>query len=399
MLDPKTFYRDFDSLLTHITTKRPEKNFLASILDEFVSHFGSKLNITTWRLFEERGNDFVLIGSSQNGLLEGAQKRISSETEAVKRVTEKGSYIFDSTDVAIEPFRTHQDGQTIPAAFTVDSPRQRWLVVFQLQEGWVREEITFALNAIRTVLNYRLYSESIQSDLEQATQIQRSLLPSRDPSFLGYDIAGRSDAAKIVGGDLYDYFEFDEELMGVCIGDASGHGLPAALLVRDVVIGLRMGLEKQMKMVYTLQKLNHVIHRSTFSSRFVSMFYGELERDGHLIYVNAGHPAPLLVQGDRVQELKATGLILGALPEITLHRSNINIEPDSLLVLYTDGIFERVNRKEVGYSIDRLKKLLVRIQEKSAAEVRDAIFDDVFEYGGRTRWEDDSTVVVIKRNA
>ena len=95
-------------------------------------------------------------------------------------------------------------------------------------------------------------------------------------------IAGFSKPAELVGGDLFDYFNFDNEEFGVCIGDASGHGLPAALLVRDVVTGLRMGLEKQMKMVYTFKKLNNVIYRSVYSTRFISLFYAEIQKDGNL---------------------------------------------------------------------------------------------------------------------
>ncbi len=83
-------------------------------------------------------------------------------------------------------------------------------------------------------------------------------------------------------------------MLGLAIGDASGHGLPAALLVRDVVTGLRMGIEKDLKVAYVFAKLNRVIHRSNLSSRFISVFYGELEADGNLIYVNAGHFPPSL---------------------------------------------------------------------------------------------------------
>ena len=83
-------------------------------------------------------------------------------------------------------------------------------------------------------------------------------------------------------------------MLGLSIGDASGHGLPAALLVRDVVTGMRMGIEKELKVAHVFEKLNRVIHRSRLSSRFVSVFYGELEADGNLVYVNAGHQPPIL---------------------------------------------------------------------------------------------------------
>jgi sigma-B regulation protein RsbU (phosphoserine phosphatase) len=186
-------------------------------------------------------------------------------------------------------------------------------------------------------------------------------------------------------------------MYGIGIGDASGHGLLAAMLVRDVVTGLRMGLEKEMKMVHTIKKLNRVLHRSTFSTRFATLFYAELERNGNLLYVNAGHPGPLLVGGNQAQELKATGTILGAMPEITVQRSYAHMASKAVLVMYSDGIFERLNRAGEQFGIPRLKKLVLKNQHRSAQEIMDLIFNTVFEYGHDKSWDDDATVVVIKR--
>jgi serine phosphatase RsbU (regulator of sigma subunit) len=397
MLQPKAFYRKFDYLLKQISKKKSSKNFLYSILQEFRKTFGNDLYFGNIHLYEERGEEFVLIWRSDGTNAKGAASSLSIGTKAVQELLSHGSYIYDHHELSIDPEISSQNYYAIPAAFTVQSPEQRWIAVLELKDGWVREEITFCINAVRTALNYRLYSEAIENDLEQAAQIQQSLLPGHTPQISSYQISARSQPAELVGGDLFDFFKFDDEVFGFCIGDASGHGLPAALLVRDVVIGLRMGLERNMKMVYTLQKLNKVIYRSTYSTRFISLFYGEIEQDGHLIYVNAGHPAPLLIQGQEVHELKATGLILGALPEMTLHRSYARMEPNSMLVLYSDGIFERENQNEEPYSIDRLKKLVIQNQNKTAQEIQNLIFEDVFEFGNRSKWEDDTTLIVIKR--
>ncbi|MGH7601725.1 MAG: PP2C family protein-serine/threonine phosphatase [bacterium] len=143
--------------------------------------------------------------------------------------------------------------------------------------------------------------------------------------------------------------------------------------------------------------MNRVIHRSTYSSRFASLFYGEIERNSNLIYANAGHPPPLLVSGNTVTELKATGMIVGALPEITLQRAYAHLAPNAVLVMYSDGIFERLNSTEENFSIDRLKALVVRHQSQSASEILDLIFEEVYAFGNRAKWEDDATVVVVKR--
>ena len=250
---------------------------------------------------------------------------------------------------------------------------------------------------MRPALNYRLFSEMMQSDLKRAEQIQKSLLPQEVPKVKGFEMYGYSQPAEIVGGDFYDYFQFDENDFGASIGDASGHGLPAALLVRDVVIGLRMGLAREMRLVHTIRKLNQVIQRSTYSTNFVSLFIGEVESDGHLFYVNAGHPPPFLINGNDISDLSATGLTLGFMPDIDLSRSYIFMEPGAVLTLYSDGIVERQDKFEEQFGMDKFKKLVVENKDKSAKEIVNTIFNAVYDFGGRTSWEDDATVIVIKR--
>jgi sigma-B regulation protein RsbU (phosphoserine phosphatase) len=159
-----------------------------------------------------------------------------------------------------------------------------------------------------------------------------------------------------------------------------------------------MGIEQQFKMAYTIKKLNSVIYRSTYSSRFISLFYGEIEKDGHLIFVNAGHPAPFLVSDTEVKDLKATGLILGALPEIQLHRSFAQIPPGGVLVLFSDGIFERENREEELFGLRRLKELVFQSRHNSAQEILEAIINTVGSFGPQNKWDDDVTLIIVKRH-
>jgi sigma-B regulation protein RsbU (phosphoserine phosphatase) len=228
--------------------------------------------------------------------------------------------------------------------------------------------------------------------------IQQSLLLEEPPGFPGYDVACRSVPAEEVGGDFYDFASFDGESLGVAIGDASGKGLPAALLVRDVVTGLRMGLEKNLKMTYVFSKLNRVIHRSNLSSRFVSMFYGELDRDGGLIYVNAGHPAPLLLHGDRVESLERGGTVVGPLPEVRYRRGYAQLAPGAVLVACSDGILERRNAAGAYFGEPGLIRVGREALSGSAESVLEAVFQAAERHGENRPWEDDATVVVVKRD-
>jgi sigma-B regulation protein RsbU (phosphoserine phosphatase) len=286
---------------------------------------------------------------------------------------------------------------TLPAAFIVQNPSHRWIFVFALERGWVREEVEFCLNAVRALLNFRLHADAMTSDVRQAAVIQQSLLPSSPPYIAGYETAGRSQPAEVVGGDFFDFSVFDDDVFSVAIGDASGHGLPAALLVRDVVTGLRMGVEKEMKMAEAMQKLNRVIHRSTLSARFISLFYGEIESTGDIFYVNAGHPPPLLVHGSQVKQLKATGMILGAISEISLHRASTSFAPGAVLVMYSDGLLERRNDDDEEFGLARLEKLIVQHQQKSAQKIVEVIYQTIFAFGNEAKWQDDVTAVVIKK--
>ena len=397
MIEPKTFYRELDAILSTINTEKTDKNFFIKILNELEQKFGDILHIQDSHVYEQRGEEFVFIDTSTRRQDSGIAKNIPFEAEGIQRVLRHGIVVYDTPEL-FQDFDLKLDHTSItPAAILVHNPVRKWLLVFELQRGWAREEVMLFLNSMRTALNYRLFSEMMSNDLRKAEQIQKSLLPKVTPKIEGYQIYGRSEAAEVVGGDFYDYFQFDVQDFGCCIGDASGHGMPAALLVRDVVIGLRMGLAKEMRLVHTLKKLNQVIQRSTYSTNFVSLFVGEIESNGHLFYVNAGHPSPFLVKGEEVCDLEATGITLGFLSEIDLRRSYIRMEPQSVLVLYSDGIIEREKNEDEQYEITRLKQLVVENREKSAKEIVKCVYDTVFDFGNRSIWEDDATLVVIKK--
>jgi sigma-B regulation protein RsbU (phosphoserine phosphatase) len=223
-------------------------------------------------------------------------------------------------------------------------------------------------------------------------------LPAVPPKISGYQIAARSQPAELVGGDLYDYYLLDDNTLGFCIGDASGHGLPAALMVRDVITGLRMGLEKEMKMVHTLKKLNSVIYQSVYSAKFVSLFYAELERNGSLLFANAGHPSPLLFNGKKFQTLEPTGIVIGAFPNLDISRSYIRIHPGSVFVSVTDGILERKNRRSELFEVERLKSVIIENKDQSADTILLRIFEAANSFGKGKKWEDDATVLVIKKD-
>ncbi|MCX6151753.1 MAG: PP2C family protein-serine/threonine phosphatase [Ignavibacteriales bacterium] len=394
MIEPKNFYRKLDFLLSRIGREKSGRDFLFKIVRDLENTFSNDLRIGNGRVYQEDEEEYVLIYSHSD---KSIVKNIPQTSEALQNVLEFKTFIFNDQAQGFELTNKSMDEYTIPAAVAIHNPSYRWIIVFDLKSGWIREEIEFCLNAVRTALNSRLYSEAIKTEMEQAAYIQQSLLPSIVPKIPGYQVAGRSIPAELVGGDLYDFYEFDGDGFGLCVGDASGHGLPAALLVRDVITGLRMGMERGMKMVYTLKKLNRVIYKSVYSTRFISLFMAEFENNGSLVYANAGHPAPILVNGNDIIELESTGLIFGALPEINLSSAYAKMNLGSVLVLFSDGIFERQNKKKEFFGMERFKEIILKNKEKNAQEILDTLFSIVNDFGKKNKWEDDATILVIKR--
>ncbi len=396
MIQPKVFYRELDMILSKIREEKSHDNFFFTILNEIHEKFGESLNIINSHIYEKRGDDYILVDSINKESV-SIKKRIPINSETIKQISRNGCMIYDKL-LYIKDFDFGIDYEKItPAAIYVHTPVKRWIFIFELSMGWSYEEITLFLNALRTALNYRLFSQMMESDIKRAEQIQKSLLPREVPNYKGFDIYGHSQPAEYVGGDFFEYFYFSEHNFGVSIGDASGHGLPAALLVRDVVVGLRMGLTEEMRLVYTIRKLNKVIQKSTYATSFVSLFVGEIENGDHLFYVNAGHPPPFVVSGDKVNNLEATGITLGFMPEIELQRNFLLLEKKSLLVLYTDGLVEREGESGEQFGEERLQHTVIKNQDKSAEEIVQLIFKEVFEFGNKKNWNDDVTLVVMKK--
>jgi serine phosphatase RsbU (regulator of sigma subunit) len=396
MIQPKELYRKLAMLLAEIDEGRDKEDYLLSVLARLENSFTRDLHLTKGRLYAEEQEEFLPIDGREPVHLD--EDRRALDSEAAQLVLKNGIYIYNDPSLTINKQVSLQGKNTTPAAFVVKNPKRQWIFTFALEFGWVLEEVEFCLNAIRAQLNFQLHIDAMKSDVQQALVIQQSLLPNSPPFIAGYETSARSQPAEVVGGDFFDFSIFDEKVFSVAIGDASGHGLPAALLVRDVVTGLRMGVEKEMKMAEAMRKLNRVIHRSTLSANFISLFFAEIESTGNVFYVNAGHPPPILVHGPAVKRLEPTGMILGAVSDIEFSRASASFEPGAVLVMYSDGVVDRQNGNE-EFGLARLEEVVIRHQQESASAILNAIFQTILAFGDQSRWQDDVTVVVIKKVA
>jgi len=399
----KLLYRRLDALFGELRPRRQQSKFVDAFLEEGFARLRDDLRLLAGLLYVERRDGFALT-KAVGDLASPPAETLDPAHPPLVAVIRHRVYIFSNPDADDAPHHLGLLPRAAVAGLVVGEPPRRFVLFFLLGPGWEVDEVDFALNTIRTALDARLGDARVRGSFREAAEIQRSLLVEEPPAFPGFDIACRSVPTEEVGGDFYDFHDFGDDVLGLAIGDASGHGLPAALLVRDVVTGLRMGIEKDLKVAHVFTKLNRVIHRSRLSSRFVSVFYGELEAEGNLVYINAGHPPPVILfrnpkpQGPACAELTAGGTVIGPLPEVRFRRGFARIHPGEVLVMCTDGILERRDGAGEFFGTDRLKEIVRDSERESAAAILDHVFEASRDWGGARGWEDDATVVIVKRD-
>jgi sigma-B regulation protein RsbU (phosphoserine phosphatase) len=269
-----------------------------------------------------------------------------------------------------------------------------YIIAFNVSPALVREDILFSLNLIRYAINQRIRANRFESLIGEAQRIQQSILPQRVPKYAGYDIWGRTVPAEIVSGDFYDFIPVSDNILGLAIADGSGHGLPAALVVRDIYMGLRMATDRDFKIIRTVEKLNHIIHRGRLTTKFVSLFYGELETGGILIYTNAGHNPPFVLKNGKVDFLRNGGPVLGPTPDATYTRGFANLQPGDLLCMYSDGIIEAQDKQEREFGTERLLRVVKAARNRSAKEIGQEVLTRVANWG--REGQDDRTIVIVK---
>ena len=390
----KAWYRKLERTLDDIERSEDTATMLSSALASLVRDFRDELGIVGGRLYRKEGAKYVLkhqVGKSRAPI----GYKIPTHYHPIKILRRSGYLLMRESDQGFDRRIEEIVGVKVFAAILVGEDDE-YCISFSLKGRILEARTSYALNTIRHVINLRLREQALFDILLEAREIQVSLLPKSAPKTKEFDLHARSIPAEVVGGDLYDYIPISDVVLGIAIADASGHGLPAALQARDVIIGLRMGMAEDLKIVKTLEKLNQVISRSALASKFVSLFYGELEINGNFIYSNCGHPPGLLYHRGRFLELKQGGPVLGPTHGTRFQRGYARIRRGDVLVLYTDGVSEATNTDDVEFGVTGIRKTIADNLHRSAAEIVDRLFKAVHEHSGRPTPIDDQTVLVVK---
>jgi len=253
--------------------------------------------------------------------------------------------------------------------------------------------------------NARLYREALEkkrleSEISLAREIQQRLLPDEMPAFRGFEFAAKNIPTFQVGGDYYDFLALEDGRLAFAIGDVSGKGIPAALLMSSLRAGFQTQLREDHLLISAADKLNRLIFHCTSMSSFITFFFGVIHPDRkHIDYINCGHNPPYVVRSNgRIEELREGGLVLGMVDTMKYKRGRIKLAPGETMVAFTDGVSEAMNQRGRQFTEKRIVTLINRLRRRTATEILDAVMDAVQKHIGKAPQSDDITMLVIRRN-
>jgi sigma-B regulation protein RsbU (phosphoserine phosphatase) len=246
--------------------------------------------------------------------------------------------------------------------------------------------------------------EKMQGSLELARAIQQNLLPGTAPKLEGFELAGNCKYCDETGGDYYDFIELPEVgpgIVGIALGDVTGHGIGAALLMTTVRGVLRSNAQHYgADLTKLFEVLNRHIESDTDYDKFITLFYGILDANHKsLVWVSGGHDPALWYHKDNgmIEELPNTGMAVGVMENASFEQGGpVFFKTGDVVVIGTDGIWEAQNDSGVMFGKDRLLNIIIRDSEKPANEICSQIIDDVTNFSSPTPQLDDITLVVIK---
>ena len=259
----------------------------------------------------------------------------------------------------------------------------------------------------------RLMQESqermrLQSELDIAREVQRRLFPQSVPKVPGLDVYGVCKAARSVSGDYYDFLKIDDHRLGLVLGDVSGKGISAALLMAAIQSALRAQLYDgfaggegstltQLSTAQVVDRLNRQLYSSTPLEKYVTFFFAIYDaRTRNLSYTNAGHLPPILFRDGKVDRLRTGGTVVGLFPSMRYEVGEVRLEPKDFLLAYTDGITEPENSYGEEFGESRLLDVTKRMLGASPEVLAETIYNSVDEWTDSPDLQDDMTLVLAR---
>ena len=242
---------------------------------------------------------------------------------------------------------------------------------------------------------------ALQNELDVASKIQQSILPTSFPEGEGYEVFGNMAPARNVGGDFYDVVILENGKLGLAVADVSDKGVPAALFMmssRTLLKGAAIGRGNPGNV---LSEVNNLLNEDNETFMFVTVLYAVFDPEsGDIVYANGGHSNPLVVRPDgSSEELPMTGgIALGVMPGLEYREDNFTLGMGDTLILYTDGVSEAMNALGEEFGVHRLREIFTAQPPTSARMANEAILQAVAHFAGETPQSDDVTCLVRRRD-
>jgi serine phosphatase RsbU (regulator of sigma subunit) len=247
----------------------------------------------------------------------------------------------------------------------------------------------------------RLQQERLERELQLASEIQQRFQPAAPPQVAGYELQGISFPCYEIGGDYYDFIRRADGRLVIALGDVSGKGTAAALLMSSLHAAIHAQTGSHETLVDTISAVNRYLAANIPPNRFVTLFFAELDPDsGALSFLNAGHNPPLIVHAaGTVEQLSSGGLPLGIKGDAEYREGRTQLQPGDVLVIYSDGVTEAASPNGEEFGPTRLYEVVSRNVDASAAGIRDRIESALTKFSQGTQAADDITLVIVKRQA
>lgn len=245
-----------------------------------------------------------------------------------------------------------------------------------------------------------LEKNRMERELQLGREIQSRLLPSPPVDVAQTTIAAASVPCYEVGGDYYDFIEFADGDLGIALGDVSGKGVSAAMIMSSVQAALRIAAPIEDDLGELMARLNRLLCRMAGGRKYITFFFGRYSpATGELHYVNAGHNPPFIISGGKAEEIASTGKPIGLIPEATYEEGAVLLPRGGTLFLYTDGLNEAADPQEEEFGNDRLRDAAIRAAAGDVAQVAPAILSEIAAFERGAHATDDKTIVVLRREA
>ena len=309
----------------------------------------------------------------------------------------------DKVVTRILAYATHDRGELMGVAPSGRELTNRGIEIHRIVEGKIAEE--WGMGTLATKLRgqrleqERIERERIEQDLRVARTIQQASLPKEVPTLEGWQISPYYQPAREVGGDFYDFHLLSEGRLGLVVGDATGKGMPAALVMSSTRSMLRALARASNSPGEVLEQVNDLLVTDIPPNMFVTCFYAILDpKSATLSYANAGHDLPYLRHSGEAEELRARGMPLGLMPGMSYEEKEIELDVGEGVFFYSDGLVEAHDPKGEMFGFPRLRALVAQHAEERS--LGDFLLEELYSFVGEG-WEqeDDITLLTLERSA